>query len=232
MCDMYNSAYCLTLYLVPTGMKWANFIRQSTITHIESCSHEVRGKPIIKSMQMSSHFHSGILKGCSFPVGLKWSALTLLHVSHSAMYLAICRFILIHQKLFFNSWYILFVPGWIEYLEQCASSIILRWSSRSFETTRRSFNHRTPSTSSRKHFASPNTNLLRMWLILTSIRWVVMTSSLIVEIRAILFNAPYETTRRLGSFKWQQEVRGYTIRLLQWCLRLKASATTFTFPRW
>jgi hypothetical protein len=31
----------------------------------------VRGKPTTKSMQMFSHFHSGILKGCRFLTGLK-----------------------------------------------------------------------------------------------------------------------------------------------------------------
>jgi hypothetical protein len=31
----------------------------------------VRGRPTIKSMQMSSHFQIGILRGCNNPVGLK-----------------------------------------------------------------------------------------------------------------------------------------------------------------
>jgi hypothetical protein len=47
---MYNFAYCLALYLVPTGIKWADFIKRSTITHIKSCPREVRGRPIMKSM--------------------------------------------------------------------------------------------------------------------------------------------------------------------------------------
>jgi hypothetical protein len=41
------------------------------VTHIELYPREVRGKPIIKSMQMSSNFHSRMLKGYRFPVGLK-----------------------------------------------------------------------------------------------------------------------------------------------------------------
>jgi hypothetical protein len=32
--------------------------------------HEVRGKPILKSIQMFSYFHSGMLKGCRFLAGL------------------------------------------------------------------------------------------------------------------------------------------------------------------
>jgi hypothetical protein len=71
MCEMYNSAYCPTLYVVATGMKWADLVKRSTMTHIELYPREVRGKPTMKSMQMFSHFHSGILKGCRFPVGLK-----------------------------------------------------------------------------------------------------------------------------------------------------------------
>jgi hypothetical protein len=31
----------------------------------------VRDKPTMKSMKMFSHFHSGIFKGCRFPMGLK-----------------------------------------------------------------------------------------------------------------------------------------------------------------
>jgi hypothetical protein len=53
------------------GMKWADLVKRSTMTHIELYPCEVRGKPIMKSMQMFSHFHSGMLKSCRFPVGLK-----------------------------------------------------------------------------------------------------------------------------------------------------------------
>jgi hypothetical protein len=151
---------------------------------------------------MFSHFHSGMLNGCRFPVGLRWLALTLRHVSHSDTYFAISHFIRVHQK-FFKSWYILFVLGRIEYLEQWASSMILRWSSRSFGTTRRSLNHRTPSTSCRKHWASPNSNFWRIWPIPTSILWAVMISSLIVGMRAMLFNLPCGTTRKPSSSRSQ-----------------------------
>jgi hypothetical protein len=68
---MYSSIYRPTIYVVATGMKWADLVKWSTMTHIELYPREVRGKPTIKSMQMFSHFHSGILKGCKFSVGLK-----------------------------------------------------------------------------------------------------------------------------------------------------------------
>jgi hypothetical protein len=45
MCDRYNSAYCLTLYVVNMGMKWADLVNRSTMTHIELYPREVRGKP-------------------------------------------------------------------------------------------------------------------------------------------------------------------------------------------
>jgi hypothetical protein len=173
-----------------------------------------------------------MLKDCRFLAGLKWSALTLRHVSHSDTYFAISLFILIHQKLFFKSWYILLIPGWIEYLEQWAPSMILWWSSKFFETTRRSLNHRTSSASCRKHYASPNSTLLRRCLIPSSIFWAVMTSSLMVGIRVMLFKLPRGTTRRLGSSGSQQEGWDWMVRLLHRCLWLRASATTLAFLGW
>jgi hypothetical protein len=173
-----------------------------------------------------------MLKGCRFPAGLKWSALTLRHVSYSARYFAISRFILVHQKFFFKSWYILFVLRWIEYLEQWASSMTLWLSWRSFRTTRRSLNHKTPSASSWKYCDAPNCSLLQIWTISASIFWAAITSYLIVGMRAMLVNVPCGTTQRLSSSRWQQDVRGCTIRLLQWCMRLNEYAITFAFPRW
>jgi hypothetical protein len=70
MCDIYNFAYYLTLYVVATGMKWADLVKRSIMTHIELYPHEVWGIPTMKSIHMFSHFHSGMLKGCRFPAGL------------------------------------------------------------------------------------------------------------------------------------------------------------------
>jgi hypothetical protein len=99
----------------------------------------------------------------------------------------------------------------MEYLEQWDTSMILRWSSKSFGTTRRSLNHKTPSGSSWKHCASPNSNLLQIWPISTSVCWAAMTSSLIVGMRAILFKTPWGITWRLDSSGSQQDVRGWTV---------------------
>jgi hypothetical protein len=196
------------------------------MTHIELYPCEVWGKPTIKSMQIFFHFHSGMLKGCRFSAGLKWSVLTLRQVSHSDTYFAISQFILVHQKFFFKSWYILLVLGWIEFHEQWALSMILRWSSKSFRTMRWSSNYRTPSVSCQKHWASPNSNLRRRWLIPTFVLLAAMTSSLMVGMRAILFNLPCVTTQRLGSLGSQQEKWDWTVRWLHRCLRLRTSVAT------
>jgi hypothetical protein len=185
--------------MVDTGMKWADLVKRSTMTHIELYPREVWGKPTMKSMHMSSHFHAGMLKGCKFLMCLKWSALTLWQVSYSDTYFTIYRFILVHQNFYFKSWYILLVLIWIEYREQWSSSMILWRSSKSFRTMRRSLNHRTLSASYRMHGASPNSNLRWRWHIPTSVLWAAMTSSLMVGTRAMLFSLSCGTTRRLGS---------------------------------
>jgi hypothetical protein len=72
-----------------------------------------------------------------------------------ATYRAISIFILVHQNLYFRSWYILLLPGWRENLDKCASSRICCRNSWSFGTTRRFLNQRIPSSSIRKHRAFP-----------------------------------------------------------------------------
>jgi hypothetical protein len=65
------------LYILPnsvcgdTGIKWDDLVKRSTMTQLELCPRKMRGKLTMKSIQMFSHFHSGMLKGCRFPVGLK-----------------------------------------------------------------------------------------------------------------------------------------------------------------
>src|SRR5207253_7692221 len=58
---IYNSASFGPWYVSLTGMKWATLVRRSTITHMESYPDWVRGNPTIKSMLISSHFHSGVM---------------------------------------------------------------------------------------------------------------------------------------------------------------------------
>jgi hypothetical protein len=53
------------------GYKMSLLSQLIQMTHIELYPREVRGKPTMKPTQMFSHFHSGMLRGCRFLVGLK-----------------------------------------------------------------------------------------------------------------------------------------------------------------
>jgi hypothetical protein len=66
------------------------------ITKIEFFYLEVSGKPTMKSILISSHFHMGIDNGWSTPADFKWLAFIWWQVSHLATYLAISTFILDH----------------------------------------------------------------------------------------------------------------------------------------
>lgn len=143
MRSTYNSAYFLAGYTVLTGRKCADLVSLSTTTQMESYPFWVWGNPTMKSMLISSHFHSGMFKGWRVPAGLRWLALTLRQISHSDTYLAISLFILVHQNCCLRSWYILLLPGWIDSREEWASSRICFLSSKSFGTTSRVLNHNT-----------------------------------------------------------------------------------------
>jgi hypothetical protein len=95
-------------------------------------------------------------RGWRTPAVLRWLALTLWQISHSKTYFAISRFIRVHQKFYFRSWYILVLPGCIENMDKWASSNICLWSLWSLGTMIRSLNHRIPSWSIRKHLYFPS----------------------------------------------------------------------------
>ena len=57
----------LALYVDLTDVKFYAFVNLSTTTMMESCCLIVIGNPVIESMEMTSHFHSGIGKGCNKP---------------------------------------------------------------------------------------------------------------------------------------------------------------------
>jgi hypothetical protein len=63
-------------YVVHTEMKCATLVRRPTITHIESLPLGVLGSPLMKSILMSSHFHSGMGNDWSNPLGFWCYALT------------------------------------------------------------------------------------------------------------------------------------------------------------
>src|SRR6266540_3695140 len=99
-------------------------------------------------------------------------------MSHSAMYLAISLFILVHQNFFFKSWYILLLLGWIENLERWASSKICFINSRFLGITILFLNHMTPSWFCLKDKASPFSNLRLICAMPLSSCWAAIIYSL------------------------------------------------------
>jgi hypothetical protein len=133
--------------------EWATFINRSTMIQIELYPAWVRGNPTMKSILISSHFHSGIFKGCSNPAGLWCSTFTLWQVSQRDTYSTMSLFIPYHQYRVFKSLYILVLPGWIEYVESWASRRISSLRCFRLGTHIRFPNHRVPWLSSKKALA-------------------------------------------------------------------------------
>jgi len=127
------------------AMKWAFFVRRSTMTHIALLFLLVGCKPTTKSMQAESHFHSWISKGCKSLVGLRCSAFTRWHVILFATKSSTSCFILLHQKVRFKSSYNLHPPGWVECRVLCPLSRIFLLSSFVAEIHTRFWNLSIPS---------------------------------------------------------------------------------------
>jgi hypothetical protein len=72
-CNLKNSlkkisATCAALKSVAMGKKCANFINLSTTPKMQYLPYAL-GIPMIKSMEIVSHFFSGMGSGCSSPIG-------------------------------------------------------------------------------------------------------------------------------------------------------------------
>ncbi|MFS8024695.1 hypothetical protein Hanom_Chr16g01466411 [Helianthus anomalus] len=65
----YTSARVENLSVSLIARKCADFVSRSTITHIVSFPRWDLGRPVTKSMEISSHFHCGILGCWSRPAG-------------------------------------------------------------------------------------------------------------------------------------------------------------------
>jgi hypothetical protein len=85
------------------GMKWATLLKLSTTTMIASCFFIVFGKLVTNSMEIFSHFHYGICKGCHSPVGCLCSTFTCWHSKHFIMYSIMSYFIFGKVKSFLNN---------------------------------------------------------------------------------------------------------------------------------
>lgn len=67
---IYSSANDSSEVFTRMAKKWVDLINLSIITHMASCFFRVWGKPMIKSVIISSHFHSSISYGDNNPCGL------------------------------------------------------------------------------------------------------------------------------------------------------------------
>jgi hypothetical protein len=72
-------AISIALQVDLTEIKWVDLLNLSTTTMMASfCLVDV-GNPVMKSMEMVSHFHSGIVRGCNNLLGCQCSGLTCWH---------------------------------------------------------------------------------------------------------------------------------------------------------
>ena len=149
-------------------MKWADLVNLSIITQIESNFPNVFGRPTTKSIVILSHFHSGMGILWSVLLGLWCSYFTCWQFGHLATKSTMSRFILLHQKCFFRSRYILVAPGCIEYLELCASVRIVLIKSSTRGTHTLPLILKTPSSSICASLASPHNTISRIRLSFSS----------------------------------------------------------------
>jgi len=92
------------------GIKCAYLVNRSTMTQIESCPLTNLDRCVIKSMEMLSHFHCGMLKGSNVPPDLWCSNFAFWHTKQDAIKSTMSIFIPVHQKDSFRSLYILVIP--------------------------------------------------------------------------------------------------------------------------
>lgn len=59
ICSMFSLAKFTADLVDLGGMKYADFVNRSTMTHIESCCICVNGRPTTKSQATHSHFQVG-----------------------------------------------------------------------------------------------------------------------------------------------------------------------------
>ena len=81
---MNTCATSLAEYVVFTGIKWDTLLNLSTTTIIESCYFTILERLVMKPMEITSHFHSGIAIGCNKPPRCLHSVLTCWQSKHIA----------------------------------------------------------------------------------------------------------------------------------------------------
>jgi len=107
----YNCASLSTPQVSWMSIKRADFVSLSTRTQIAFFLEAERSNPIIKSINIESHFQVGISKGLSSPTARWYSAFTFWHVKYLSTYSAISLFTSSHQKNCLRSLYIFVLLG-------------------------------------------------------------------------------------------------------------------------
>ena len=105
-----SSSTCLAGKVV-VKKKWENLLSLSTTTNIQSLQSTL-GKPVMKSMEMISHFCSWRGNGCKSPVQWVCSTLFCCNVGNSLTYFITSSFNPFHENIFLNIMYVLKKLGW------------------------------------------------------------------------------------------------------------------------
>jgi len=93
------------------GIKWAYLISLSTITQMTFLLEIDRGNPMMRSIEIESHFYVGISNNLSSSTSCWSSSLILWWVRHLSTYSVISLFILSYNKYCFRSVYIFGPPA-------------------------------------------------------------------------------------------------------------------------
>ena len=154
---------------------------------------------VMKSMQISSHFHWDTSRGWRSLAGFWCYAFTLLHTSQQLTKYAISFFIPSHQNIYQRSMYILIPPGCIEYEDSCASAKIFFLKYACSGTHIRPQNLIVPCGSLEKSWVVPSCRCLIWPCRVESSAWAMRISSSRVGAISNIFARPASTITKLSS---------------------------------
>jgi len=233
---MYNWANLAIDIFKFIAKKWALLVSRSTMTQMVSCPLKVCGKWVTKSIEMLSHFHIGIFKGCKIPPGLWCSTFVFCYVKQADTNCATSFFLPCHQKVSLRSWYILVMSGCKLRRLLCPSSRINFFTSTSSGTHTLPWNFNMPSLPKAKSFASfdPNCSLTLFRLASNNCLSLTEFRKSLDMVRLLhLMNPDSNSTCSFMSLNFSNSSTFLIMRCAVCTVfLLKASATTFAFPRW
>jgi len=216
--------------------KCALLVNRSIITQMVSCLLKVRGRWVTKSMEMLSHFHTGISKGCRFPLGFWCSTFAFWQVRQADTNCATSFFIPCHQKVSLRSWYILVMPGCKLRRLLCPSSRINFLTSASSGTHTLPWNRSIPSSPKAKSLASsdPSCSLTLFRPASNNCLSLIESKKSLDIVRVLhLMDSDPNSTYILMSQNFSSSSTSFIMRCVVCTVfLLRASATTFAFPGW